>query len=34
MRFDDLLGDVREAPIDLFTSLDEQALRQGAPIAS
>ena len=27
--FDDLLGDVRDAPIDLFTSLDEQALRQG-----
>jgi hypothetical protein len=27
--FDDLLGDAREVPLDLFTSLDEHALRQG-----
>ena len=27
--FDDLLNDAREVPIDLFTSLDEQALRDG-----
>lgn len=27
--FDDLLKDARDVPVDLFTSLDEQALRQG-----
>jgi hypothetical protein len=27
--FDDLRGDAREVPLDLFTSLDEEALRQG-----